>query len=477
MSTTTNFLLVGHGCLDMTLPLPSSTSSVLSPGTLISTSPALFSIGGCVPNTGAALRILGNTAVQGVFAVAEDEFGSIFLRLLEEIAGKEFFSESCVLFSRHGPHAEKESVLGDSPKRILEVSIPISNEKEEEKKKYATSYSIILSPQQGDRTIFHCAGVNNQFSSHHIPVAVRTRLSSTHVVHVGYPPLLKAFCLDNNARDIISFLVDATKNHNCTVSLDMTSPDTALLVQSERVDWVAFLQSVLPLVHLFTPSIEEIQSCFADRFDDEDIDDVDDGDITMIKKKKRTFPSLLRKAVHIANVLISMGVPMVLIKLGAKGLLLRTAPHLSTMGRGFDIRNKNHDISEVEHLTRNHTKLEAWSNISLFAPVFEVDCVGTTGAGDCTVAMFLSCIAADETFCSIATSGDSSSPLWLCPSQTLMLCSAAGACNVEAHNSTSGMMTIGKITERVGNGWRRRVSSFFPEGEKPDAFGNFVVSP
>ena len=89
-----------------------------------------------------------------------------------------------------------------------------------------------------------------------------------------------------------------------------------------------------------------------------------------------TFPPLrtLSRLAKLADTLLGLGVPIVLIKLGDQGLYLRTSEDVSRLSnraawRDFDWK--------------------AWRNRELLAPCFDVEVVGTTGAGDCTIAGFL----------------------------------------------------------------------------------------
>ena len=67
---------------------------------------------------------------------------------------------------------------------------------------------------------------------------------------------------------------------------------------------------------------------------------------------------------------------MVLLKLGDRGLYLRTAGLAVLGGLG----------------SASPQDLEVWGNFEAWLPCFKVEVIGTTGAGDVTVAGFLSAL-------------------------------------------------------------------------------------
>jgi len=81
----------------------------------------------------------------------------------------------------------------------------------------------------------------------------------------------------------------------------------------------------------------------------------------------------------------------------------------------------------------------AWADRELWAPCFQVDVVGTTGAGDATVAGFLGGLLRD-----------------LAPEDVVTAAVAVGACNVEASDALSGIRPWEETMARVRAGWPRR---------------------
>lgn len=72
----------------------------------------------------------------------------------------------------------------------------------------------------------------------------------------------------------------------------------------------------------------------------------------------------------------------------------------------------------------------------MWAPCFQVDVVGTTGAGDSTIAGFL-CALLHE----------------LPPQQAITMALAVGACNVEAADALSGLRSWPDTQSRIQQGW------------------------
>jgi sugar/nucleoside kinase (ribokinase family) len=121
--------------------------------------------------------------------------------------------------------------------------------------------------------------------------------------------------------------------------------------------------------------------------------------------------------------MLEMGAKIVALKLGERGLYLRTAgrPEIQTMGRG------------------GPTDSEAWARRELWAPCFQVEVVGTTGSGDATIAGFLSGLLRG-----------------LAPAETVTAAVAVGACNVEAADALSGLQSWEATLARLAVGWPRR---------------------
>ena len=75
----------------------------------------------------------------------------------------------------------------------------------------------------------------------------------------------------------------------------------------------------------------------------------------------------------------------------------------------------------------------------MWAPAFRVEEVGATGAGDASIAGFLSALLRE-----------------LSPEEAIVAATAVGACNVEAADGISGIRPWPETLERVASGWPRR---------------------
>jgi sugar/nucleoside kinase (ribokinase family) len=262
-----------------------------------------------------------------------------------------------------------------------------------------TSYTIILSPPKTDRTFFHYPGANDTFSVNDIPLDT---VAAAKLFHFGYPPVMRRM-YENGGRELAE-LFRRVKKTGVITSLDMTLPDPA--TDAGKADWKTILCRTLPYVDIFLPSLEEI--------------------LFMLRRKefnhlpKAITPSLLS---NIGGELLDYGARIAGIKLGDRGLYLCTA-----------------ETSELK--ARENTLLPdvtQWAGCELWAPCFEVDVAGTTGAGDATIAGFLSALLRDR-------------PI----EEAVTMAAATGACCVEATDATSGILSWKAIRQRIQNGWKRR---------------------
>jgi sugar/nucleoside kinase (ribokinase family) len=120
--------------------------------------------------------------------------------------------------------------------------------------------------------------------------------------------------------------------------------------------------------------------------------------------------------------LLGIGVRVLAIKLGERGLYLRTAPRreLSDLGRA---------------MPRDPGR---WADREFWAPCFRVSAVGTTGSGDATIAGFHAALLRG-----------------LGPEEAATMAVAVGACNVESPDTLSGLRTWEDTRKRIGAGWQR----------------------
>jgi sugar/nucleoside kinase (ribokinase family) len=369
--TMVDVVAAGHLCLDMIPQISrevAESAAFLAPGRLSEVGPLVLATGGAASNTGLALHRLG-LDVRLSARVGDDHIGEVILGLIAERAP-----------------------------RLIEGTTVAPGE--------ASSYTIVINPPGIDRTFLHCAGTNHTFGLDDVPDAL---LREARIFHLGYPPLMRRLYQDEGQELLALFR--RARELGATASLDMAMPDPA--GPSGRVDWRALLARVLPEVDLFMPSVEE----------------------TLFMLRRKRFDALSRfggdlldgldveEVSSLGGEALALGARIVLLKLGHRGLYLRTAPDLASynLGRGGPASSP------------------AWSGRELWAPSFAVEVVGTTGAGDAAIAGFLASI--------LRGAG---------PEEAITWSAAVGACNVETADATSGVRGWEETLARVRAGWPRR---------------------
>ena len=265
-----------------------------------------------------------------------------------------------------------------------------------EKEGEITAYSIVLIPKNTDRSFLYVPGANNTFQSDDI---ADDHLQGARIFHFGYPPEMKLIYA-KQGKEFIR-LMRRVKNKGVTTSLDMAFPD----VNGEpgKINWFSWLQGSLPFIDVFLPSFDEIFFMLEPQ---------------KYQEKSPIDADLLR---NLANQVLEMGVAMVLIKLGEHGIYFQSTDdhsRLDKMGAGKP---------------SNPAK---WLNQTIWVPSFQVDVIGTTGAGDCAVAGFLAGLFKG-----------------LDPDEALTMASAVGAYSTECADAASGVPHWDKVKNRVDQGW------------------------
>jgi len=282
-------------------------SGRLTPGNLVEVGAAGFCTGGAVSNTGIALHKLG-MEVSLVGKVSDDYFGHLTLSLLSKV-----------------------------DPTLAEGVIQTAGE--------TSSYTIVINPPGTDRTFLHCPGTNDTFDEHDIDW---NKLAGARHFHFGYPPLMEGMYADGGER--LSGILRTAKEKGMTVSLDMALPGTGTAAYS--ADWIGILTKTLPYVDVFMPSLEEIVMMVAK----------EQYEAMVIAGDKQCETMPVTSIQELVESLLALGCGMVVLKLGASGLYMRSSRRL----------------------------LESdWQDRELWAPCFRTHVAGTTGAGDCTIAGFL----------------------------------------------------------------------------------------
>jgi sugar/nucleoside kinase (ribokinase family) len=366
-------VVAGHLCLDIIPDMAHSAGgqfeTMFQPGRLLDVGPAAFSTGGAVSNTGLVLHKLG-IPTQLMGKVGDDLFG----QAIRHIVGA------------HSPHLAEGMIVD---------------------KTVSTSYTVVISPPGVDRMFLHCPGANDTFHADDVRYDL---LAQASLFHFGYPPLMRSIYEAGGAQ-LVDILRRARET-GVTTSLDLAFPDASS--PAGRADWAAILKAALPYVDIFLPSIEE----------------------TLYMLRRETYRQLYQAAQggsvlpligpallsDLARELLELGVKIVGLKLGNRGLYVRTAGRAALAALG---RARPSDPA-------------AWADRELWAPCFMVKEVGTTGAGDSTIAGFLSALLRD-----------------MAPGEALTAAVAVGACNVEAADALSGIRSWDETLRRVAGGWAR----------------------
>jgi len=191
--------------------------------------------------------------------------------------------------------------------------------------------------------------------------------------------------------------------------LDFSLPDPTS--PAGQVDWVDLLANVLPYTDIFLPSIAEL-AFLLNREQYE----------VQCRSTSGSFAegiptSLVRE---LAEMVLDHGVKAAMIKLGTRGVYLRTgkAQVWEKGGRG------------LLGITSE------WYDRELWAPAFKVSVSGTTGAGDAAVGGFLASLLQGTE-----------------PETALVMAAAAGACAVESTDRVRGLPDWKALQARVEKGW------------------------
>lgn len=375
MSSDIDALVAGHICLDIHPDLSGSGrepfEDIFLPGRLVAAGPASLSTGGAVSNTGLALHRLG-IATRLAGKVGDDLFGQAI----------------CQIVAAHGPGLAEGMVVDASS---------------------SSSYTIIINYPGIDRIFLHYPGANDTFQASDVHAKV---LKQARLFHFGYPPLMRSTFIHRGAQLVEIFR--RAKLTGVTTSLDMAFPDPSS--EAGQADWRSILNSVLPQADIFLPSAEEILFMLRRETYRELCRSAGGSDILPL-----ITPQLLS---DLGQELIAMGAKIVGLKLGYRGMYLRTTDRIriNSMGRA------------------RPSKTDEWAGRELWAPCFKVAVAGTTGSGDATIAGFLGAFLRD-----------------LPIEQALTIAVAVGACNVEAPDALSGIRTWEETLQRISASWDRQI--------------------
>jgi len=261
----------------------------------------------------------------------------------------------------------------------------------------ATSYTLVFSPPGVDRSFVACPGANATFTAADV---AHSQVAGARLFHFGYPPLMPLMYAQGGAQ--LAALFERVRRWGAATSLDMCACDPGS--EAGAVDWEGVLAATLPHVDVFAPSLDEV--------------------LFMLERSEPAATDRARLA-RLSGRLIDLGASVAAIKLGDRGLYLRTSS----------------DTRRIEAFAaRAGVDAAAWRDAEVMAPCFEPSAVaGTTGSGDATIAGLLAALLRGADPLAAATAA-----------------TAVGACSVEAVDPTSGIPPWAALEARIGAGWRRR---------------------
>lgn len=256
----------------------------------------------------------------------------------------------------------------------------------------ATSYTLVIEPPGVPRLFIHWEGHNATFTAADVDAAA---LAGAALLHFGYPSIMRRFYADGGVE--AATLLRRARDAGLLTSLDVVCPDSDS--EAGLVDWDAWRARVFPNVDIFIPNLDEALFFFDRPRAAADIAQVDEGLLHML-----------------AGRILDLGVAVVAIKLGAAGLYLRTTP----------------DPARLPVLGA------AWVGRELRVPAFRVPVVGTTGAGDCTIAGFLTGLLRG-----------------LPPERVALSSAAVGAFNVASARNAEDIPSWETVQARIAAGWEQ----------------------
>lgn len=274
-----------------------------------------------------------------------------------------------------------------------------------------TSYSVVLAIPGIDRVFLHHSGANDTFCANDIDFSI---VEQADLFHFGYPSIMRQMYLEDGKE--LKEIFQKVYHMGVVTSLDMAAIDPAS--EAAKQDWKKILTNVLPYVDFFVPSIEEI--CFM--IDPQRyytwVERADGQEITAVLD--------IEKDIHpLAQMLQEMGANHILLKCGAPGLYYH-------MGNQEKIKRLEQKLKQP---------MSDWVEQTGFQQSYCPKCVlSATGAGDTTIAAFLSAMLQGYDF------------QWC-----MRLAAATGAVCVEQYDALSGLRPLSNLKQEIEKGWENRI--------------------
>jgi sugar/nucleoside kinase (ribokinase family) len=336
-------VVAGHVCVDLTPGLGAhraveAVEELLRPGSLIDARGLVVSPGGAVANTGLSLARMGVSV--GLMARVGSDSLAPMLRATLQDAG-----------------------VPDTAVELVEATGE------------STSYSVVLALPGVDRIFLHDSGANDSFSV----TDVRSGLdrfaristgSQPRIMHFGYPTAIAS--MYRTGPEPLALVLGEARARGLTVSVDFSLPDPA--GEAAAAPWREILERAMPLVDICFPSVEEL-SLMLDR----------PGFLRRESRHTGAEAFSPDYAYDLAGELLAMGAAVVVVKLGARGLLVRwdqaSRERLTRTG-AISLRDRLPGGGHGDTVT-----------VACIVPGYNApQVVSTTGAGDSAIAGVLAAL-------------------------------------------------------------------------------------
>jgi len=292
-------VVAGQVCLDL-MPVfrtkeTNHIEEILIPSSTVYVGKADIHAGGCVTNTGLAMKIFG-TDVCLMAKVADDDFGKIILR-------------------QYGERVSTENMI-------------VSKGDE------GTSYSMVIAPAGIDRIFLHCPGVNDNFDEDDLDYDL---IGTAKLFHFGYPQAMRRMYINGGKE--LSDVFRRVKERDVTTSMDTSGLDPNS--EAGKTDWREILQKVIPDIDIFVPSVEEL--CY--------MMDRDKFDEWTARANGKGIGSFIRRedVAPLAEELLSWGAKVLMIKCGAAGMYFAVNGKKELEKTGSDLRPLLTGWADTEH--------------------------------------------------------------------------------------------------------------------------------